>query len=159
MAERVHIRPIKLGDALKLRRLFKKVLYRDFSYFPGEYLEQVERQNSLYKLGKAIISKNRLLLGLYNKRKLVGYVIADMHDPKENYVFWLYVSPDMRGGGNGADLFNKALDSMSNRGAHSVYLMTHSNEDFYKSFGFDTIHSNSNVFEGITMHEMAKDFR
>ena len=54
-------------------------------------------------------------------------------------------------------LFDETLNSMKLHGASSVYLITRDNEKFYKSFGFETIHFNNDLFDGVSMHEMAKD--
>ena len=157
MSTRVKIRPIKLGGVLRLRKLFKKALHQDFSYFPGENLEEVEMQNSIYRLAKASLSKKRIITGLYDNKVLVGYIIANIEDPRENYIFWMYVRPEFRGGGIGSMLFDETLNSMKLHGASSVYLITRDNEKFYKSFGFETINLNNDLFDGVSMHEMAKD--
>lgn len=42
-------------------------------------------------------------------------------------------------------------------GASHVYLMTHNQRGFYEDFDFSLLGENSDLFEGITMSEMAKD--
>lgn len=150
------IRPIRIRDLLKLRKLFKKALIRDFAYFPGDYLEEVERENTLFKFLKAKQNKQRLLLGLFEGNRLIGYVIADVASPDDNFIFWLYVIDESRGSGYGKDLLNDVLSRMHKKGATVVKLMTHQLEDFYKSFGFDIFNENTDLFEGITMYEMKK---
>lgn len=154
MPDKFRIRKIKKTEFIKLRNLFKKALYEDFSYFPGEYLDQVNQQNTTLKLMKALFSKHRLVMGLFDGSSLVGYVIASTKDPRENFIFWLYVKHELRGQGLGKKLMNSALNLMKERGAKNIYLMTHQLQDFYKALGFDTIYSNNVLFDDIIMYEM-----
>ena len=153
------IKPIKIRDLSKLRKLFKKALIRDFAYFPGEYLEEVERENTLFKFLKAKQNSQRLLLGLFEGKRLIGYAIADVSKPDDNFIFWLYVIDESRGSGHGKDLLKDVLSRMHKKGATEVKLMTHQLQDFYKSSGFDIFNENKDLFEGITMYEMRKVFK
>jgi len=154
MPAKFRTRKIKKTEFLKFRRLFKKALYEDFSYFPGDYLEKVNNQNTSLKFLKALFSRYRLLIGLFIGSDLVGYVIASTKDPRENYIFWLYVKPELRGQGLGKELMNLSLKQLIKSGAKNIYLMTNQQESFYKQFGFATIHSNNDQFEDIIMNEM-----
>ena len=159
MSNNLTIRNIKKTEALKLRRLFKKALYQDFLYFPGEYVEEANRQNTTSKLLKALLSKHRLFLGLFDGRKLNGYVIANTKDPRESFIFWVYIKPELRGLGHGKKLMNSALKKMTEQGSKNIYLMTHQLEDFYKSIGFDTIYTNSSLFDDVVMYEMGLELK
>lgn len=156
MSSRVRVKLIKPKDAFKLKKLFKKALFSDFSYFPGEYLERVDRSNSLPRLLRASLQKKKVLLGLFEENKLHGYVIADASDPGASYVFWVYVNPEMRNSGWGKELLNETILRLKNLGSQKVGLITHQFEGFYKSLGFDTINKNTNLFDDITMYEMVK---
>jgi ribosomal protein S18 acetylase RimI-like enzyme len=159
MPNKILIRDIKKTEAIKLRRLFKKALYEDFSYFPGEYLEETNRQNTTGKLLRALISKHRIVIGLFEGRKLKGYAIASTKDPRESFIFWLYIKPELRGSGYGKKLMNSALNKMTKKGSKNIFLMTHQLEDFYKSLGFDTIYTNSSLFDDLVMYEMGIELK
>lgn len=154
MSARFQVRKVKKTEFLKLRKLFKKALYEDFSYFPGEYLFQIDKQNTRFRLLKAILSKQRLVLGIFDGSKLAGYSIASTSDPSENFIFWLYVKHELRGQGLGKKLMNSTLNLMKESGAKNIYLMTHQLEDFYKTLGFDIIYINKALFDDIIMYEM-----
>jgi len=154
MQDRFRIRKIKKTEFIKLRKLFKKALHEDFAYFPGEYLEKVNSQNTIFKSLKALFSRHRLLVGLFHGSRLVGYVLASTKEPRENFIFWLYVKPEERGRGLGKKLMDSALNLMKESGAKNIYLMTHQLEDFYKTLGFDTIFKDGALFDDIMMTEM-----
>ena len=159
MPENIKIRKIKKQEAIKLRRLFKKALFEDFSYFPGDYLDESNRQNNLLKMLKALISKSRVTIGIFDGRKLLGYLIADISEPRENFIFWVYIKNELRGFGYGKKLINSAIKTMRDNGSKNVYLMTHQLEDFYKSIGFDTIYKNNTLFDDIIMYEMGMEIK
>ncbi len=159
MPNKLLIRDIKKTEAIKLRRLFKKALYEDFSYFPGEYLEETNRQNTTGKLLRALISKHRIVIGLFEGRKLKGYAIASTKDPRESFIFWLYIKPELRGLGYGKNLMSSALNKMTKKGSKNIFLVTHQLEDFYKSIGFDTIYTNSSLFDDVVMYEMGIELK
>lgn len=137
--------------------MFRRALHEDFAYFPGDYIEQVSKDNSYLRFLRATFSSNRIMLGLYSGNKLVGYAIADTSLATDSDIFWFYVVPECRGKGYGKLFFEALLNRINQSGCKHVYLMTHNQRDFYRAFEFKLVSENTKLFEGITMYEMAKD--
>lgn len=154
----VTIRPINVADILKLKKAFRRALYEDFSYFPGEYISKVERENSLSKLIKAKLSRGRMLLGIYEGRHMIGYAIADTTIATDSDIFWFYMVPEKRGQGLGRVFFSELLDIMHQHGSKHIYLITHNQRKFYEAFDFTVIGVNRGLFDGIDVYEMYKEF-
>lgn len=151
------IRPIKVSKILELRKMFKRALYEDFSYFPGEYIDSVSRDNTLWDFLRAGFNSKRVVLGLFEDNQLIGYAIADTTITTDSDIFWFYIIPERRGLGLGKKFFTELLKELENRGVSHVYLMTHNQRGFYERFKFRLLSKNSQLFEGITMYEMVKD--
>lgn len=153
----VTTQPISIAHIPKLHKMFRRALYEDFAYFPGEYIEKVSKDNTRYSFLRAKLKPHRIMLGLFDEGKLIGYAIADTTVSTDSDIFWFYVIPERRGLGLGKKFFAELLNNLAERGASHVYLMTHNQRGFYEDFDFNLLCENSDLFEGITMCEMAKD--
>ena len=127
---------IKPKHTPELRRLFKRAVAEDFSYFPAQYQHKVLRDNNLPRLFVASIRPSRILLGARKGDQLIGYVIAGVNGDDTGKIYWLYVSPEGRGMNLGASLLKRALKEMRGRGMNRASLVTHDYADYYKKFGF-----------------------
>lgn len=153
----VAVRPINTKHIPRLHSMFRSALHEDFAYFPGDYIEKVSKENSYKSFVRAKLNPNRIMLGLFESRRLIGYAIADISILTDSDIFWFYVVPERRGNGLGKIFFNKLLAYMTRQGVAHAYLLTHNQKDFYETFGFGLTKENNDLFEGITMYEMAKD--
>jgi len=151
------IREIGLTELLKLRRLFKKALRLDFSYFPAQYLRQVSRQNTAFKLLKAWFNPRRVLIGAWHQHKLVGYVIGDVTSQQLGQIFWLFVLPDYRGIKIGRHLLSEALQFFRYRKVSQVKLITHRYKHFYLSQNFYEEKFCPKLIGNIDMYQMTID--
>lgn len=151
------IQPIKINKIPKLKRVFRRALYEDFAYFPGEYIERVKRDNSAWNFFRAKLNPNRIILGLFEDNQIIGYTIADISNVNDSDIFWFYIVPEKRGQGLGRKFFQELLGEMRKQGSKQVYLMTHNQKNFYELFDFDTIHENRHLFADIVMYEMHGD--
>lgn len=150
-------RPIKVSKIRELHKMFKRALHEDFSYFPGEYIDSVSKDNTLWDFLRSRFNSRRVVLGLFEGNKLIGYAIADTTVATDSDIFWFYIIPERRGLGLGKKFFAELLKELENRGASHVYLITHNQRGFYEGFEFSLLGENSQLFEGITMYEMARD--
>lgn len=148
---------INIAHIPKLHKMFRRALHEDFAYFPGEYIEKVSKDNTRYSFLRAKLKPQRIMLGLYENGQLIGYAIADTTVSTDSDIFWFYIIPERRGNGLGKKFFAGLLSELTSRGASHVYLMTHNQRGFYEDFDFSLLGENSDLFEGITMSEMAKD--
>lgn len=150
-------RPVQLSKIRELHKMFKRALHEDFSYFPGEYIDRVSKDNTFWSFLRSKLNRNRVVLGLFEKGKLIGYAVADTTVTTDADIFWFYIIPERRGHGLGKKFFAELLDAVVERGASHVYLMTHNQRGFYEAFDFSLLSENNDLFEGITMYEMARD--
>ncbi len=125
--------------SLVLSRLFRSALANDFAYYSDDYLRATRRQNSAARLALGSIRPDRMLIGLWHRRALVGYIIGATR-PTSNCgdIFWLYVEPDHRGRGLGADLLNESTRWLQAKNLRSVELVTYDHASFYERQGFVT---------------------
>lgn len=131
-----HLRP---HHSLVLRDLFRSALDQDFSYYGDSYLQTTRRQNSARKLALGSIHSNRLLLGLWCDRLLVGYLIGATRPQSDSGdIFWLYVHPEHRGRGLGADLLLESVRWLQAKKLTAVELVTYDHAAFYEKHGFAT---------------------
>jgi ribosomal protein S18 acetylase RimI-like enzyme len=132
----IKVQNIKLTKALDLRRLFKRAVEEDFSYFPDEYQQQVLRENNLPRLAFAAVRPARLMLGACRQNRLIGYIIAGVNGNQTGKIYWLYVSPEGRGQQLGRQLLEKMLELLRRRGMMRVSLVTHNYDQYYAKLGF-----------------------
>ena len=131
-----HVHP---QHTVALSRLFADALEKDFAYYGTDYLRATRRQNTIPKLALGSMRPHRLLLGLWAKRSLVGYIIGATRPGSDcGDIFWLYVDPAHRGRGLGADLLSEALHWLQLRRLRSVELVTYDHAPFYEHYGFVT---------------------
>ncbi len=153
----ITVRPITLSESPSISKLFTRALAEDFSYFPGEYVDGLAKQHSPLRFVRAGLNKNRLLLGLYDHSKLIGYSISDYSQRTDADIFWLYINPDYRSQGYGLVLLKATLLRLSDAGVAHVYLLTHQQVEFYKQCGFEQLDARDDLFEDITMYELGRD--
>ncbi len=148
---------IKLADVRVLKRLFDQALRSDFTYFSEAYLDQVQRQNSLTRLGVASLRPDRLLLALKVDQVLSGYVIAKLSRYDSAYIYWLFVKPECRGRGLGNFLLNSALEVFAAHNIRRIELVTHDRKDFYIHHGFDVDQFRPKFIDGVDIYMMSRD--
>lgn len=151
------VKPIPLRGSRSASSLFKRALAEDFSYFPGPYVEDLAKQHGPLRFIRAGLNKNRLLLGLYDHSRLIGYSISDYTQRTDADIFWMYVSPEYRGEGYGMVLLKATLLRLADAGVVHVYLLTHQQVEFYKRCGFEQLDVREDLFEDIIMYELGRD--
>lgn len=127
---------IYLHHIFALKNLFDQALKIDFNYFPDDYLDIAKQQNSILSLLRGVLSKKRLMLGVWQNHHLVGYVIGDKTNQSLGQIFWLFVSPSCRRNGLGEGLLTKALEDFRSFNIDRVTLVTHLHKDYYLRYGF-----------------------
>lgn len=157
MSMDVTTKSIKSKHIPRLHSMFRSALHEDFAYFPGEYIEKVSRDNNYKTFVRARMNSKRVMMGLFEGNRLIGYAIADITIPTDSDIFWFYIIPEKRGNGLGKMFFTELLSELKQQGTTHVYLLTHNQKGFYEAFDFDLLNENKDLFKGITMYEMAKD--
>lgn len=134
---KVAVRHIKPRHSRAMHRLFLRALHEEMPYLSGQELTTIAQQNSPAKFAKATLRPTRLILGVFEGRQLVGYLIADYAQPADASIFWLYVAPEYRNNGYGSALLKKGLLKLADAGTVHVYADAWESWPFYKQFGFD----------------------
>ena len=131
-----HARP---HHSITLSRLFRRALQNDFAYYSDDFLAATRSQNTPARLALASLRSDRLLLGLWTGRDLVGYLIGATRPGSDcGDIFWLFVEPEHRGHGLGADLLAAAIRWLQDKNLRSVELVTYDHASFYEKQGFST---------------------
>jgi ribosomal protein S18 acetylase RimI-like enzyme len=79
-----------------------------------------------------------MLIGLWSDDSLVGYIIGATRPGEDSGdIFWLYVEPEHRGRGLGADLLMESVGWLQQKGLKSVELVTYDHAEFYKKHNFN----------------------
>lgn len=151
------IRPIRLHEASRLKKIFDQALESDFNYFSNTYLHRVKKQNSLPHLTVAILRPQRLILGLWVDNELVGYTIACLKEKSRAYIYWLYIQPQCRGLGLGNYLLTSTLQNFQKSKIHRVELITHNRKDFYIANGFIIDRFAPKLIEGVDVYLMSRE--
>lgn len=129
-----HVRP---HHSRQLSRLFAAALEKDFAYYSDDYLLATRRQNTAPRLALGSLRGNRLLLGLWFGRRLVGYLIGATRPESDcGDIFWLYVDPAHRGYGLGAALLNDSVAWLRDKRCNAVELVTYDHAPFYERQNF-----------------------
>lgn len=147
------IQEIKVNQAAELRRLFRRAVAEDFSYFPKSYRWRVLADNNLLRLAIAAMKPNRILLGAWHDGKLTGYAIAGTNRGGMGKLYWLYVAPEFRRHGVGGQLLDQLEQMMHHRGMRQVGLVTHNYDPYYAKRGFKL--QKSQQLYGVAMRVMS----
>lgn len=139
-----------------MRRIFKQAVSTDFNYFPKHYQQQVLDQHRVWRLARAALQPDRLLVAAKVSRKIVGFMIGSRPAQGSAQIYWLYVAPAFRSGGLGGRLLQESLRRLRTGGAQQVALATYKHQDYYARKGF-AVTSKEEQFPGIVMHIMSRD--
>lgn len=150
----IQIRRPKVTELAALRRLFARAVREHFNYFPVRYQEEILREHSHWRLLLARLNRHRALYVVLASGQLSGYVLAG-YGRGEGHIYWLFVSPDLRGGNLGVQLLQRALEQLRRDGARRVVLNTHDHEKYYLRQGFKT--ERQWQFHGVPITFMATD--
>ncbi len=132
----IDIADIKPAQVVTLRRLFKRAVAEDFSYFPRTYQWKVLADNNLLRLGVAAVKSNRIVSGAWFNNDLIGYSLGGTNPSGCGKLYWLYVSPEGRSLGVGTALLQQVVERMKQRNMDRLSLVTHNYEDYYLKHGF-----------------------
>lgn len=139
----------------RLYVLFKRALESDFAYFSPEYREAVARQHSRVKLTVGSIHPQRLFLGAYQQKELIGYSISSYKD-NQSFLYWLFITPQLRKQHLGRELLKQTEHHLCKRGVDSISLVTHNQEPFYTSHGYNTEKEFIDDNSGVKLNSMQK---
>ncbi len=151
------IRPLRLHEVGRLKKIFDQALESDFNYYSKTYLQRVRQQNSLPHLTVAILRPQRLVLGLWVENELAGYTIACLKDKSRAYIYWLYIQPQCRGLGLGKYLLTSTLQNFQESKIRRVELITHNRKDFYIANGFNVDRFAPKLIEDVDVYLMSRE--
>ena len=128
----VRIRQIPVRHVSHLHRLFSDALISDFNYFSEAYRQSVLHSNNLLKMYLGTFNPSRLYIGLYYDNKLVGYSLSSVQPARQGFLYWLFVSPDLRNKKLGKQLLDKTEKNLRKKGVDKLSLLTHNQQQFYE---------------------------
>lgn len=153
--------PYRLGHARPhhspaLSRLFSTALQQDFDYYSAAYRRATERANRPLRMAVSTLRSDRLVLGLWHGRQLIGYLIGAVR-PATRYgdIFWLYVEPSHRHRGLGQSLVHESVRWLRAHQLEAVELVTYDNAVFYERIGFTNQRMAQNFVGGRDVYIMS----
>lgn len=151
------IQHIPIHHGGRLYQLFGQALETDFAYFSPDYRQGILRANSRPKLQVASLHPKRILLGMYQDSELVGYSISGIKSREEAFLFWLYITPRMRGNKHGVSLLEETEQAMRAKKVDTIQLITHNQQGFYERRGYEMKRIMREIAAGVDMYVMTKD--
>lgn len=154
------VKELAFSDLPQLKVLFNTVLKEDFPQYQPKvaliFRKYVYRQNYFRK----IIKKN-VILGAFDKDRLVGFVTIKKEFGGVVFFSWVLVDKDYRSKGIATDLLRAGEKWSIKNKCHYVYLYTESleNVEFYKKRGFQYIGLQRQSWFGIDEHLLQKILR
>jgi ribosomal protein S18 acetylase RimI-like enzyme len=134
----IAIRPVRLTEIAALKRRFKVATHQSFAYINEGQRHAIIQQNNLPRLAAACLRSDRILIGAYSGKQLVGYAIGSAEGATAE-LYWLYVDPNFRGGNVGLKLLSAALRMAEARQVQQMVLATHSHARYYQRQGFELV--------------------
>lgn len=132
----IRIEPPSLRDLVPLRRLFVVALRQDFTYFPADYVTEINRQNNLLRLALAQRRRGRVMQVAKYDGQVIGYALGSLTPEGNGELYWLYVNPAARQRGIGNRLLEAGTGELLAKGARRVTLVTYNLKDYYLRHGF-----------------------
>ena len=155
------IRPMKRSEIPTLSLLLKTILHEAFTFYKQETRNVYERFFTEKELMKLSRKKKTVLLGAFDKEKLIGFCILVDKDGGVGFVEWLAISPEYRGKGIGPRLLKDIQKYALKKKFHYIFLYTETekNIEFYKRQGFEYVGLQRNSWFGENEHLLQKILR
>ncbi len=132
------IKKIAINEYGKFWKCFKNSLLSDFKYLKQKKREKMLKENWNYeRLKRKLKQGNRKVWLVYDKQKIIGYLIGTEKNKQKVRLNWIWVKKDYRGKGIGKKLINKFENSLSNSNK-CIYLTTSNKKNipFYEKMGY-----------------------
>ena len=152
----VRIQNIPIHHITHLHRLFSDALVSDFGYFSENYRQTVLSSNNLLKMYMGAINPSRLYTGLYYNNKLTGYSLSSVQPAGQGFLYWLFVSPELRHKKLGKQLLDTTENNLRTKGVDSISLVTHNQQQFYERQDYVLEKILSEVVADVDMYVMKK---
>ena len=152
----VRIEQIPIRHVTHLHTLFSDALHSDFNYFSEAYRKKVLNTNNLLKMYLGTLNPSRLYIGLYYDNKLVGYSLSSVQPARQGFLYWLFVSPDLRNKKLGKQLLDKTENNLRAKGVDTLSLVTHNQQQFYERQDYVMEKILSELVADVDMYVMKK---
>ncbi len=163
MKQQITIRKLCLTDLDIFYSLFSTLVNSQFS----EYTTFVKKfmltskkawNRNVYKT--RLTRKNRLILGAFVNKELVGILEATHPEFGVSFCSWLMVEPNMHKKGVGKKLIQNWEEIMKKKGVHSLYLNADNrNLEYYKKLGFTLVGIYKKAWFGLDTLYFAKQIQ
>jgi|GEM_PF-4174010 len=146
--------PLTPQNIFAMNNIFIQSVNNSYGYFPDFFKKKLIKQHSVPHLLKAYISPKSYILLARQKNQWLGYCIARQSIDEPSSLLWLYVKPETRGSGLGASLVRQVQSKTTANGISSLQLVTHDQEDFFMSQGFQVVRRVPGLLAGVDMSVM-----
>ena len=102
------------------------------------------------------LNPSRLYIGLYYDNKLVGYSLSSVQPARQGFLYWLFVSPDLRNKKLGKQLLDKTENNLRAKGVDTLSLVTHNQQQFYERQDYVMEKILSELVADVDMYVMKK---
>jgi ribosomal protein S18 acetylase RimI-like enzyme len=131
------IRRVRPEDARGLRTLYERLLATSFEKLPAAARLSYLSDWTTDLIATRAVDQNRVMLGLFNRSRLGGYVLGTVPEGGVGTIIWLAVEPALQGRKFGRQLMVSAFGAYKELGCHKVKLFAKTREalSFYEHIG------------------------
>lgn len=135
------IRKLTQNDLPQLLNHIKITLEEDFLMYKKRSIEAQKKMYNKNFFSKILKNEKGILLGAFDKKKLIGFIVMDDKDGGVGFVEWLAVKKSYRGKGIGTSLLKQLEKKALSKYYHYLFFYTESqkNIEFYKKRGFEYV--------------------
>lgn len=133
------VRAARISDVPRLTETFKKAVTAHFDYLSPDYRNTVLRQNRATRIALSVIKPSRVILLAVQNKAILGYAFGSLPFDGRAQLYWLYVDPNARGKNIGLSLLSKMLQTVENKGAEQLQLVTYRYTPYYARQGFKPV--------------------
>lgn len=156
---KVNIRKLKEEDLIHHRELFNEVLTNDFPEYQTRVAKVYRAHIFNQKYFKKFIKKKiNCILGAFDGKKLIGFLVMYGHNGGVMEFIWLAVNRNYRKNGIGSRLLIEGEKWSLKNKFHYVFFHTENIKqvEFYKRKGYEHLGLQRKMYFGIDEHLMQK---
>lgn len=158
----MEIREIKIKEAGRFIEFFRSSIKTQFPEYSKKSKDLlIKKEWTVEKVKESLKEKYILYVLVFDKDKIVGYLIATIPFAGISSIFWLAVDEKYQGRGIATKIINKSIALLKKKGAHKVNLSVTNKKliPFYEKLGFQNLCFVKKDYFGLDAYWMYKDIQ
>ncbi len=146
------IKKIEEKDKPELEKIYIQTVQQEFP----EYSQQIRDHFTSGAYKQSMLGKH-IKIGVFDDKKLIGFLLADDPIGGVMFIFWLGIIPNYQGKGLGTELVHYIEKMALKMGVHNIQLQADErNVSFYKHLGFEILGFDAKGYFGADSYIMKK---